>query len=151
MGADYYMSEDQRAATRAAGSVPLGIGENCTITNAIIDKNACIGNVSVCVCVCVCARARCAVCTLRQPCVARQRTSPAQLLLQFMLWPCLPFCLHASTVCMRLGQGKTWPHTQEVYTCIHIKKSHIHVIYADSTCHERSQYALNTFLCMCAC
>lgn len=36
MGADYY--EDG-----AAGQIPLGVGENCVIENAIIDKNARIG------------------------------------------------------------------------------------------------------------
>ncbi len=45
MGADYYQSDDQRAAVLAAGGVPVGIGEGCTITNAIVDKNACIGKV----------------------------------------------------------------------------------------------------------
>jgi glucose-1-phosphate adenylyltransferase len=36
MGADYY--EDG-----SAGQIPLGVGENCVIENAIIDKNARIG------------------------------------------------------------------------------------------------------------
>ena len=45
MGADYYESNEQRAAILAAGGVPVGIGEGCTITNAIIDKNARIGKV----------------------------------------------------------------------------------------------------------
>jgi hypothetical protein len=45
MGADYFESEEQRAATAAAGGVPLGIGEGSIISNAIIDKNARIGKV----------------------------------------------------------------------------------------------------------
>lgn len=43
MGADYYESEEQLAATIAAGGVPIGIGENTVISNAIVDKNARIG------------------------------------------------------------------------------------------------------------
>lgn len=43
MGADYYESEEQVAATIAAGGVPIGIGENTVISNAIVDKNARIG------------------------------------------------------------------------------------------------------------
>jgi len=43
MGADYYESESKVAKKLAAGEVPLGVGENCVITNAIIDKNAGIG------------------------------------------------------------------------------------------------------------
>ncbi|KXZ49415.1 hypothetical protein GPECTOR_21g641 [Gonium pectorale] len=43
MGADYYESEDQKAAALAAGGVPVGIGANCVISNAIIDKNARVG------------------------------------------------------------------------------------------------------------
>ncbi|KAF5833992.1 nucleotide-diphospho-sugar transferase [Dunaliella salina] len=43
MGADYYESESKLAKKLAAGEVPLGVGENCVITNAIIDKNAGIG------------------------------------------------------------------------------------------------------------
>ena len=39
MGADYY---EMQAPSRQA--VPLGIGEGCVIRNAIIDKNACIGD-----------------------------------------------------------------------------------------------------------
>eukprot|EP00983_Pelagomonas_calceolata_P051888 1142610-Pelagomonas_calceolata.AAC.3 len=45
MGADYYESESKVAKKLAAGEVPLGVGENCVITNAIIDKNAGIGKV----------------------------------------------------------------------------------------------------------
>jgi glucose-1-phosphate adenylyltransferase len=40
MGADYY--EEIRPAR--AGEPPLGIGENCIVDHAIIDKNARIGN-----------------------------------------------------------------------------------------------------------
>ena len=36
-------SEEKRAAVLAAGGVPVGIGENCVIENAIIDKNARVG------------------------------------------------------------------------------------------------------------
>ncbi len=43
MGADYYESDEQKAAAIKAGSVPIGIGANSIITNAIIDKNARIG------------------------------------------------------------------------------------------------------------
>lgn len=43
MGADYYESDEQRAALAAEGKVPLGIGENSLIANTIVDKNARIG------------------------------------------------------------------------------------------------------------
>ncbi len=43
MGADYYESDEQRAALLASGGVPVGIGANSVITNAIIDKNARVG------------------------------------------------------------------------------------------------------------
>eukprot|EP00197_Chlamydomonas_leiostraca_P013005 CAMPEP_0202865908 /NCGR_PEP_ID=MMETSP1391-20130828/6669_1 /ASSEMBLY_ACC=CAM_ASM_000867 /TAXON_ID=1034604 /ORGANISM="Chlamydomonas leiostraca, Strain SAG 11-49" /LENGTH=514 /DNA_ID=CAMNT_0049545799 /DNA_START=33 /DNA_END=1577 /DNA_ORIENTATION=- len=43
MGADFYESDDQRAALLASGGVPIGIGAGSVITNAIIDKNARIG------------------------------------------------------------------------------------------------------------
>lgn len=46
MGADYYESENKKAAKLRNGEVPVGVGENCVITNAIIDKNAGIGKVS---------------------------------------------------------------------------------------------------------
>jgi glucose-1-phosphate adenylyltransferase len=39
MGADYYFSEDE---TRA-GAIPIGIGPNCYIEGAILDKNVRIG------------------------------------------------------------------------------------------------------------
>ena len=39
IGADYYESDEQKAKVIAAGGVPVGIGEGCTISNAIIDKN----------------------------------------------------------------------------------------------------------------
>ena len=38
MGADYYNAEKPR------GSVPIGIGRNCHIESAILDKNARVGN-----------------------------------------------------------------------------------------------------------
>lgn len=40
MGADYY---DTKAATEAAGGIPIGVGPNCKICGAIIDKNVRIG------------------------------------------------------------------------------------------------------------
>lgn len=43
IGADYYESDDKRAAILASGGVPVGIGENTVIENAIIDKNARVG------------------------------------------------------------------------------------------------------------
>lgn len=49
MGADYYDSDSKKAEKLAKGEVPLGVGENCVINNAIIDKNAGIGKVCVCV------------------------------------------------------------------------------------------------------
>jgi len=38
MGADYYSAEKQR------GDIPIGIGKNCHIESAILDKNARIGD-----------------------------------------------------------------------------------------------------------
>jgi hypothetical protein len=47
-GADYYESDEQKAAVELAGGVPIGIGAGSTISNAIIDKNARIGkNVTI--------------------------------------------------------------------------------------------------------
>ena len=43
IGADYYESDEQRAELLAAGKVPIGIGADCIINNAIIDKNTRIG------------------------------------------------------------------------------------------------------------
>jgi glucose-1-phosphate adenylyltransferase len=43
MGADYYEVEAKRAQVRAAGGVPVGIGEGAVIRRAIVDKNARIG------------------------------------------------------------------------------------------------------------
>lgn len=43
MGSDFYESDDQRKELLSKGGVPLGIGANCFINNAIIDKNARIG------------------------------------------------------------------------------------------------------------
>eukprot|EP00850_Spirogloea_muscicola_P022091 SM000276S10303 [mRNA] locus=s276:80317:89316:- [translate_table: standard] len=42
-GADYYEVDEERAALLAAGKVPVGVGENTQITEAIVDKNARIG------------------------------------------------------------------------------------------------------------
>lgn len=47
MGADYYESEASRAENIQAGIPHIGIGQNCLIQNAIIDKNARIGDNSV--------------------------------------------------------------------------------------------------------
>ena len=44
LGNDYYESAASIAASDAAGRPRLGIGANCKIENAIIDKNARIGN-----------------------------------------------------------------------------------------------------------
>ena len=41
MGADYYESESRPAAP---GAPPIGVGRDCNINGAIIDKNARIGN-----------------------------------------------------------------------------------------------------------
>ncbi len=43
MGADYYETEERRAENRASGIPDIGIGRNCLIRRAIIDKNARIG------------------------------------------------------------------------------------------------------------
>ena len=43
IGADYYESAEQRAQLLAAGKVPIGIGANSIVSNAIIDKNGRIG------------------------------------------------------------------------------------------------------------
>ena len=47
MGADYYESDASRAENAQAGIPNIGIGQNCLIQNAIIDKNARIGDNSV--------------------------------------------------------------------------------------------------------
>ncbi|MEZ5413808.1 MAG: glucose-1-phosphate adenylyltransferase [Opitutaceae bacterium] len=44
MGSDYYETEDQLAKNREEGRPHLGVGHNCTIRGAIIDKNARIGD-----------------------------------------------------------------------------------------------------------
>lgn len=46
MGADFYPGEDSRTADEDFGdlSIPVGIGQNCHIERAIIDKNARIGD-----------------------------------------------------------------------------------------------------------
>jgi len=43
MGADYYESDEERAALLAEGKIPVGIGEGSQISNTIVDKNARIG------------------------------------------------------------------------------------------------------------
>ena len=43
MGADCYETDSEREQNRARGIPDIGIGENCTIRRAIIDKNARIG------------------------------------------------------------------------------------------------------------
>ena len=47
MGADYYESEESRAEKAQSGIPSVGIGRNCLIQNAIIDKNARIGDNSI--------------------------------------------------------------------------------------------------------
>jgi glucose-1-phosphate adenylyltransferase len=44
MGADYYESHEALAANREAGRPDIGIGRDCEIRNAIVDKNARIGH-----------------------------------------------------------------------------------------------------------
>ena len=44
MGVDYLVSENDRQADIEHDLVPIGIGENCVIKNAIVDKNARIGD-----------------------------------------------------------------------------------------------------------
>lgn len=44
MGADYYMTEEFKATARKIGKPLMGIGKNCVIKNAIIDKNTRIGD-----------------------------------------------------------------------------------------------------------
>jgi glucose-1-phosphate adenylyltransferase len=44
MGADYFESQTEQAQNAALGYPPIGIGRDCEIRNAIIDKNARIGN-----------------------------------------------------------------------------------------------------------
>lgn len=43
IGADYYEDEATREALLVTGGVPIGVGDNTIIENAIIDKNARIG------------------------------------------------------------------------------------------------------------
>ncbi|HLS27325.1 MAG TPA: glucose-1-phosphate adenylyltransferase [Opitutales bacterium] len=44
MGADYYETDEELAENRSKNIPNVGIGKNCRIENAIIDKNARIGN-----------------------------------------------------------------------------------------------------------
>lgn len=44
MGADYYQTKEERDADKAAGRPHVGVGRNCRIKRAIIDKNARIGD-----------------------------------------------------------------------------------------------------------
>jgi glucose-1-phosphate adenylyltransferase len=44
MGADHYQTEKEVAADRARNHPPIGVGRNCRIQHAIIDKNARIGD-----------------------------------------------------------------------------------------------------------
>ncbi len=44
MGADYYQSDVEVQADKARGRPPIGVGRNCRIRHAIIDKNARIGD-----------------------------------------------------------------------------------------------------------
>jgi len=44
MGSDYYQTDQEVAADQARGKPAIGIGRNCVIQHAIIDKNARIGD-----------------------------------------------------------------------------------------------------------
>lgn len=44
MGADYYQTLEDLSKAKSKGHPPMGIGDNCRINNAIIDKNCSIGN-----------------------------------------------------------------------------------------------------------
>ena len=44
MGADWYESAAEVARLRREGEVPIGVGRNCSIQRAILDKNVRIGN-----------------------------------------------------------------------------------------------------------
>jgi len=44
MGADFFESKEEISANKAGGVADIGIGRDCVIRNAIIDKNARIGN-----------------------------------------------------------------------------------------------------------
>lgn len=44
MGADYYERPEDRMELLTKGKVPVGVGSNCLIKGAIVDKNARIGN-----------------------------------------------------------------------------------------------------------
>jgi glucose-1-phosphate adenylyltransferase len=43
MGADYYQGYGERKSGIGNGTIPVGIGSGCTIREAIVDKNARIG------------------------------------------------------------------------------------------------------------
>ncbi|WP_090629917.1 glucose-1-phosphate adenylyltransferase [Parapedobacter indicus] len=44
MGSDFYQTLEEIAHTNTQDSPLVGVGENCYIENAILDKNCCIGN-----------------------------------------------------------------------------------------------------------
>lgn len=44
LGADWTETPEERIANQNKGGIPLGVGKNCVIKDALIDKNACIGN-----------------------------------------------------------------------------------------------------------
>jgi len=44
MGSDYYQTLEELERAKAKGHPPMGIGDDCHINNAIIDKNCSIGN-----------------------------------------------------------------------------------------------------------
>jgi glucose-1-phosphate adenylyltransferase len=44
MGADYYESLEEKAENAKRGRCPIGIGRNCIIRNAILDKNVRVGD-----------------------------------------------------------------------------------------------------------
>jgi glucose-1-phosphate adenylyltransferase len=44
MGADYYRRPNDDLGAEPISNIPIGIGRNCSIEGAIIDKNACVGD-----------------------------------------------------------------------------------------------------------
>ncbi len=44
MGCDFYQTLEEIALTKEQGKTLVGVGENCYIENAILDKNCCIGD-----------------------------------------------------------------------------------------------------------
>ena len=44
MGADYYETEDEAVRKQLPADLRFGVGRNCVIRRAILDKNVCIGD-----------------------------------------------------------------------------------------------------------